>query len=137
MVERHQEPLGLLDTSVIVDLDLIPDRELPTSYAVSALTLAELSAGPHAASSGTERAHRLRRLQFVESTVASLPFDDDAARAYGQIYAVVVAAGRKARGARAVDLMIAATALAHALPLFTRNPRDFSTLTGLVSVVSV
>ena len=137
MPEPHQEPLGLLDTSVVVDLDLISDRDLPASYAVSALTLAELSAGTHAASSGTERALRLRRLQFVESTVASLPFDDSAARAYGQIHAVVVAAGRKARGARAVDLMIAATALAHGLPLFTRNPRDFSTLGGLVRVMAV
>ena len=132
-----QEARGLLDTSVVVDLDLIAESALPAEYAVSALTLAELSAGPHAASTGTERAHRLRRLQFVESSVASLPFDDEAARAYGQIYAVVVSAGRKARGARAVDLMIAATALAHGLPLFTRNPRDFSTLAGLVSVRSV
>ncbi len=122
---------------MVIDLDVIADHALPAEYAVSALTLAELSAGPHAAKSGTDRAHRLRRLQFVEATVASLAFDDAAARAYGQIYAVVVSAGRRAGGARAVDLMIAATALAHGLPLFTRNPRDFSTLGGLVRVMAV
>ena len=67
----------------------------------------------------------------------SLRFDGEGARAYGRIYAAVVAKGRKARGARAVDLLIAATACAARLPLYTRNPDDFRGLEKLVDVVSV
>ena len=93
--------------------------------AVSAITMAELSAGPHATSDTDERARRQDRLQRAEAAFDALPFDADAARAYGRIYAAVTAAGRKARGARAVDLLIAATACSANLPLFTRNPDDF------------
>lgn len=66
-----------------------------------------------------------------------LPFDAEAARAYGRVYAAVVASGRKARGARAVDLLIAAVACANGLPLYTRNPDDFQALDGLVDVIAV
>jgi len=127
---------GLLDTSVVIDLgDIDPDR-LPNRMSVSAVTMAELAAGPHATTDPTERARRQDRLQRAESTFDPLPFDADAARAYGRIYASVLAAGRKAGGRRSVDLLIAATALAHDLPLFTRNPDDFAYLDG-VRVVPV
>jgi predicted nucleic acid-binding protein len=66
-----------------------------------------------------------------------LPFDAEASRAYGRIYATVVAAGRKARGARAIDLLIAATACSADLPLYTRNPEDFRSLGDLVEVIAV
>lgn len=66
-----------------------------------------------------------------------MPFDAAAARAYGRVYSAVQAAGGKPRGRRAVDLMIAATALASDLPLYTRNPGDFSGLDGLLVVVEV
>jgi predicted nucleic acid-binding protein len=128
---------GLLDTSVVVDLDRIDPSQLPPELAVSALTLAELAAGPHAATDADERARRQDRLQRVEVVFEPLPFDADAARAYGRIFAAVAAAGRKPRGPRAVDLLIAATALANDLPLFTRNPDDLRSLDGLVQIVAI
>lgn len=132
---RH--PQGLLDTSVIVDLDELDAQRLPIEVAVSAITMAELAAGPHATTDPAERARRQDRLQRTEATFEPLPFDADAARAYGLAYAAVVASGRKARGARAVDLLIAATAIAAQLPLYTRNPKDFNALDHLVEIVAV
>lgn len=127
---------GLIDTSVVIDLERVDARLLPAEMAISTISMAELAAGPHATDDPLERAHRQRRLQAVEATFDPVPFDADAARAYGQIYASTVIAGRKARGRRAVDLLIAATALAAGLPLFTRNPDDFAALDG-VDVVAV
>jgi predicted nucleic acid-binding protein len=127
---------GLIDTSVIIDLPEIDPSKLPHEMAVSAISLAELAAGPHATTNAAERARRQDRLQRVEATFEALEFDADAARAYGRVYAAVTSAGRKARGQRAVDLLIAATALAADLPLYTRNPTDFAALNGLLEVVS-
>lgn len=128
---------GVLDTSVIIDLDTIDSKALPLEVAVTALTMAELAAGPHAATSTAERARRQDRLQRTEAAFAPLPFDANAARAYGRVYAAVLGAGRKARGARAVDLMIAAIACSVDLPLYTRNPDDFEALEGLVEVITI
>jgi predicted nucleic acid-binding protein len=111
--------------------------QLPEEGAISAVTFAELSAGPHATDDREERARRQDRLQRVETTFDPIPFDGDAARSYGPVYAAVVAAGRKARGCRALDLLIAATALALGLPLYTRNPDDFEALGDLLEVVTV
>jgi len=122
---------------VVIDLDELDPELLPIEMAVSAITMAELAAGPHATSDPDERARRQDRLQRTEATFEPFPFDADAARAYGRIYAAVVAAGRKARGARAVDLLIAATAYAAQLPLYTRNPGDFTALDKLVEVIAV
>ncbi len=99
--------------------------------------MAELAAGPHATQDPLERGRRQDRLQRAEAVFDPLPFDSEASRAYGRIYAAVVGAGRKARGARAVDLLIAATACATGLPLYTRNPQDFQALTDLVEVIPV
>ena len=128
---------GLLDTSVVIDLDKIEPELLPSEVAVSAITMAELAAGPHAARDSAERARRQDRLQRAEATFDPLAFDNEAARAYGWIYAAVSAKGRKARGPRVVDLLIAATARAHDLPLYTRNARDLRGLDDLVEIVSV
>jgi predicted nucleic acid-binding protein len=128
---------GLLDTSVVIDLDDLDHHLLPAQLTVSAVTMAELAAGPHATTDPAERARRQDRLQRTETTFDPLPFDGGAARAYGLIYASVVASGRKARGARAVDLMIAAVARANDLPLYTRNPADFRALDDLVDVRDV
>jgi predicted nucleic acid-binding protein len=130
-----RRPRGLLDTSVVIDLDELDPLQLPVEVAISAITMAELAAGPHAASDPDERSRRQDRLQRAEAAFDPLPFDADAARAYGRVYAAVSAAGRKARGARAVDLLIAATALAAGLPLFTRNGADFEAIDDLVDVV--
>lgn len=128
---------GIIDTSVVIDLERIDAADLPAELAVSAVTLAELAAGPHATADAAERARRQDRLQRAEATFDPLPFDTAAARAYGRIYAAVVSRGRKARGRRAVDLLIAATALAEDLPLYTCNPDDFVQLDEMVDVVAV
>jgi predicted nucleic acid-binding protein len=130
-------PRGLLDTSVIIDLERLDPERLPIESAVSAITMAELAAGPHATQDPDERARRQDRLQRAEAVFDPLPFDSEASRAYGRVYAAVVGAGRKARGARAVDLLIAATACSAGLPLYTRNPDDFQALHELVEVVHV
>lgn len=132
---RHQR--GLIDTSVVIDLGRIDPADLPSEIAISAVTLAELAAGPHAAATPEERARRQDRLQRTEATFEPLPVDGAVARAYGRVYATVVAAGRKARGRRAFDLLIAATALASELPLYTRNPSDFQELEALLDVMAV
>jgi predicted nucleic acid-binding protein len=128
---------GLLDTSVIIDLETITATALPIEVAISSVTLAELAAGPHATDDPAERSRRQDRLQRTEAAFDPLPFDADAARAYGRIFAAVADAGRKPRGARAADLLIAATALATQLPLYTRNPNDFEALDDLVDVVAI
>lgn len=128
---------GILDTSVVIDLERIEPARLPVEVSISAITMAELAAGPHATSDSDEKARRQDRLQRAEAAFDPIPFDSEAARAYGRIYAAVVAAGRKARGARAVDLLLAATACAAGLPLYTRNPDDFRSIEHLVDIVAV
>jgi predicted nucleic acid-binding protein len=125
----------VLDTSVVIDLEHLAAADLPAELAVSAVTLAELAAGPHATNDPDERARRQDRLQRAEATFDPLPIDAGVARAYGRIYAAVASAGRKARGARSLDLLIAATALASNLPLYTSNPDDFRGVESLVDIV--
>jgi predicted nucleic acid-binding protein len=127
---------GLLDTSVVVDHDIIDPAHLPEESAISAVTLAELAAGPHATADIVERARRQDRLQWAATTWDPLPFDADAARAYGRVYAATKAAGRSSRP-RLADLLIAATAAAHELDLYTRNPADLVGLDGIVRIVEV
>jgi len=135
--ERPRHRRGILDTSVIIDLDTLDPANLPAEVAVSAVSMAELATGPHATNDVDERARRQDRLQRAEAAFDPLPFDSDSARAYGRVYASVAAAGREARGARAVDLLIAATACAAGLPLSTRNGTNFEALEGLVDIVVV
>lgn len=137
MSEGRWHGRGLLDTSVVIDIERLDPSLLPAEVAVSAITLAELAAGPHATTDPDERGRRQDRLQRAEAAFDPLPFDTDAARAYGRVLAAVKAAGRKARGARAVDLLLAATALAAGLPLYTRNGGDFRALDDLIEVVVV
>ncbi|MGO9098239.1 MAG: type II toxin-antitoxin system VapC family toxin [Mycobacterium sp.] len=137
MAEAPRPSQGLIDTSVVIDLDHIDAEQLPNELAISALTMAELAAGPHATGDAGERARRQDRLQRAEATFDPLPFDGDCARAYGRIYAAIVATGRKARGPRAVDLLIAATSVAANLPLYTRNVDDFRGIEHLLTIVGV
>lgn len=128
---------GLLDTSVVIDWDA-PDvaAALPDETAICAITLAELTAGPHLATTSDERARRQARLQQVEATFEAIPFDAAAARSYGQVVVAVAQTGRSHRR-RLADLLIAATAHANGLPLYTRNPDDLDGLGGVIEVVAV
>lgn len=137
MAEVPRAARGLVDTSVVFDLDHLDTSQLPDELAVSTITMAELAAGPHATSDLAERARRQDRLQRAEATFDPLPFDAESARAYGRVYAAVAATGRKARGPGAVDLLIAATALAADVPLYTRNIDDFRGIEKLMTIVGV
>jgi predicted nucleic acid-binding protein len=141
--ERPQR--GLLDTNILILRSWLDHAELPAEMAISAVTLAELSAGPHEVRGSdeqslyderAERARRMNVLQRAEADFDPIPFGAEAARAYGQVSAATVAIGRKPRP-RVADLMIAATAIAEGLPLFTTDPDDFRGLDGLLRVVPV
>jgi predicted nucleic acid-binding protein len=121
----------------VIGIDEVDPARLPAKISISSLTLAELTAGPHAVSDQLERARRQHRLQRFETGVDAVPFDAACARAYGPVYVAVVSMGRKARGSRAVDLMIAATALAFDLPLYTLNAKDLRGLERLIEIVDV
>lgn len=84
-----------------------------------------------------ERLRRQRHVKRLEAQVATLPFETAAASAFGRVHAAVSAIGRKPRGPRVVDLMIAATACAHEMPLYTRNVADLRGLEGLVEIVDL
>jgi hypothetical protein len=128
---------GLLDTSVVIDWH-DPDvlAALPDQIAISAITTAELAAGPRLAATPAEAARRQARLQEVETKVEPLVFDAAAARSYGLVVAADVGTGRQPRG-RFADLLIAATAHANGLDLYTRNSEDFAGLSGLIEVVAI
>jgi predicted nucleic acid-binding protein len=125
---------GLLDTSVLIDHDIVDPALLPDESAISAITLAELAAGPHATEDKDERARRQDRLQWATATWDPLPFDAEAARIYGRMFAAARAAGQSSRS-RLADLLIASTAAASSLPVYTRNPSDFETLRAIIKVI--
>lgn len=105
---RHDR--GVLDTSTVILLSRLADPDvLPVEPMITTITLAELSAGPLLASSDDERAARQAHVQQAEADFDALPFDAQAARAFGR-----------------VTPLIAATALAHDLPVYTCNPGDFA-----------
>ncbi len=121
---------GILDTSAVVLLGLLNAQDLPEEPVITAVTLAELSVGPLVATTRKERAARQAVLQQAEADFQPLPFDAGAARAFGRVAASLRASGRKVQ-ARSYDAMIAATAIANELPLYTVNPDDFSGIEGL------
>jgi predicted nucleic acid-binding protein len=141
----EQPVRGLIDTNILILRRWVDGAELPAEMAISAVTLAELSAGPHevrgndeqsAYDERAERARRMNVLQRAEADFDPIPFDAEAARLYGQVSAATIAVGRKPR-ARMADLMIASTAIAEGLALFTTNPEDFRGLDHLLRVVPV
>ena len=128
---------GLVDTSVVIDWH-DPDvvDALPDEFAVSAVTMAELAAGPHLAATRAESSRRQARLQEVEATLFPIPFDSAAVRSYGLLVAAVIERGGQPRS-RFADLLIAATAHAHGLDLYTRNGGDLLGVDSLVRVVEI
>ncbi|MHB1543071.1 MAG: PIN domain-containing protein [Gammaproteobacteria bacterium] len=127
---------GLLDTSVVIDHNTIDAALLPDETAISAVTLAELAAGPHVTRDDQERARRQDRLQWAAATWNALPFDADAARMYGRMFMAAKTAGQSSR-TRLADLLIASTAAANELALYTRNPADFAALKRLVKIIAI
>lgn len=127
---------GLLDTSVLIAHDLLDPATLPDESAISAVTMAELAAGPHATDDEDERARRQDRLQWASATWDPIPFDTDAARVYARVFAATRARGRSGR-ARFADVLIASTAAAAGLPLYTRNAADFVGLGEVVAVIEI
>ena len=129
---------GVLDTSTVIRLGDVADiSQLPDDSAITSVTLAELAVGPLVAGNDQERAARQAHLQQAEDDFDVLPFDAAAARAFGGVAASLRAAGRKP-AARAYDALIAATAIANDLPVFTCNPADFAGIDGLtVETVSI
>jgi hypothetical protein len=121
---------GILDTNTVILLERLDPGDLPTDPVITAITLAELSVGPLVTDDDHERAARQARLQEVESVFEPLPFDAAAARAFGGVAAALRRSGRKP-SARAFDALIAATAIANQLPLYTCNPRDYAGIDDL------
>lgn len=132
--DRHER--GLIDTNILIHLAALHAEQLPDEMVISSVTLAELSAGPHSVADVRERARRMSVLQHAEATFEPLPFDAEAARMFGLVYAAVLAIGRTPRR-RTADLMIASVAAANRLPLYTTNPDDFAGLADLLTVVPV
>lgn len=125
---------GLLDTSVLIAREEAENElSLPREVAISVATLAELHYGVLVAKDDPARQHRLQRLGIIESTFQALPIDAAVARAFAAVAQAVKAAGRQPRS-RVMDLWIAATAVAHRIPLYTRNPHDFEGLEDMVEV---
>lgn len=132
---------GLLDTNILILRRRLPHGQLRGELAISAVTLAELSAGVHMvrgddAEASAERANRMALLQLVENEFDPIPFGQRAARMFGRMSAAVHASGRTPRQ-RTADLMIAATASVESIPLYTTNPSDFDGLEGLVAIIPV
>jgi len=130
--QRHER--GVLDTSTLILLTRLQDASLlPQEPLITAVTLAELSVGPLVAKTDEERAARQSHVQQAESDFDPLPFDVAAARAFGRVALALRKSGRSVKP-RAYDVMIAATALANGLPLYTCNPKDFIGIDGLTVV---
>lgn len=127
---------AVVDTNIMATLKLYERSQFPDTLLITSITLGELSYGPHATDDPVKRAGRIAVLQHVEATFDPLPYDQAAARLFGQISAAVRAAGRQPRK-RSLDLMIAATAASNQLPLYTANPDDFKGAEDIVEVVSV
>jgi len=124
---------GVLDTKPLILVARLHQDDLPAEPLITAVTLAELSVGPLVATDDRERAARQQRLQAVEASFETLPFDAAAARAFGGVAASLKRAGRKPT-ARAFDALIAATAIAHDVSLYTCNPKDFDGIDALTVV---
>ncbi|MGH3815947.1 MAG: type II toxin-antitoxin system VapC family toxin [Pseudonocardiaceae bacterium] len=126
----------LLDTSAVIDLPGPAQIRSDGEYLISSITLAALNSGIHTATNPIQRADRFARLQWVSDTFDPLPFTVGAARMYGQLVALVLAAGRNPRPRR-MDLLIASVAAHHRLPLLTHNPADFADLSPLLILIEL
>ena len=134
MTTRHES--GVLDTSAYIDLALLDPAALPVIPQLTAITMAELHQGVAMARDAASRAARTEKLGAAIVEFEPVPFDGAAAARYGSLVALTVEANRDPRPRR-LDLMIAAIASAHGLPLYTRNAKDLVGLADLLQVVEV
>ncbi|GAA1678744.1 hypothetical protein GCM10009830_27360 [Glycomyces endophyticus] len=136
--DRSLREFAVLDTSVVVDYRRLDSNLLPRFRAITTVTFAELHAGPNAARHDVpEEAVRMQRLHWAQQVFRNpLPFDEASARVFGTVNLLVLTSGRKPRTCTA-DLMIASIAIRNRLPLYTRNPKDFTPLESLLEVVAV
>ncbi|TFC19246.1 type II toxin-antitoxin system VapC family toxin [Cryobacterium algoritolerans] len=119
----------MIDTSVFVGLETNRLRSieiLPIEQFVSAVTLGELLAGVHAATDADSRASRLLTLETV-SVAQVLNVDGEVAAHWARLRQKLRENGRRIN---VNELWIAATALAHHLPVFTQDA-DFAVLADL------
>ncbi|MQY23154.1 type II toxin-antitoxin system VapC family toxin [Nocardia macrotermitis] len=135
-VSNTRFPAGLLDTCVLIDLELLDQADLPIEPKICTLTLAELGLGIASAKTPETLALRTERMLELEHAFDPLPFCPTAARRFTSLAKLVVAAGRNPKP-RKVDLMIAAIASVNDLPLYTRNPDDFRGTENLLTMVPV
>ena len=135
MADGHTK--GLVDTSVVIDLDHLADANLPAEIAISAITLAELAAGPHATRDPEERAARQERVQRVEATFDPLPFDDEAARGMDGSSQRCSRRGVRPEARDRSIFRIASITLANGLALYTRNSKDLRPFEHLIEIIAV
>ncbi|OBJ87766.1 hypothetical protein A5640_06020 [Mycobacterium asiaticum] len=116
---------AILDTSILV----APDADLSGLLCqISSVSYAELHFGVHGAPDDSARMSRQHRLTMIQSVYGhGISFTDETAHYYGLLCGRLRAQGRSPRG-RAMDLMIAATALAVGAALVTRNTNDVDRL---------
>jgi toxin FitB len=124
---------GIVDTSILIATDITP---IPGELAISVVSIAELQFGVLVAKTPEARANRLARLSAIQRRFDPLPVDDSVADSYARLAARVVEIGRQPR-ARAMDLLIAATAHAHDASIYTRNAADLAGLEDIVNVVAI
>ncbi|WP_100445256.1 type II toxin-antitoxin system VapC family toxin [Glycomyces xiaoerkulensis] len=133
---HETEPRGVLDTCVYIDLQDVELDLLPDVPELTAVTMTELHQGIAMARSSSQRAVRLEKLSAAVADFEPLPYDGEAASRFGTLAALVLSQGRSPKP-RQMDLMIAAIASVHEIPLYTRNPDDFLGLESTLRVVAV
>ncbi|MGH2850339.1 MAG: PIN domain-containing protein [Solirubrobacteraceae bacterium] len=119
----------LLDTSVLIG----SAPPIGVEAAISVASLAELHFGVLVAQRADERARRAQRLGVIEATFDALPVDAAVAREWGRLAAAVTERGGQPRR-RAVDLVIAATANVHDVPLLTADTADLAIIDDLIDI---
>ncbi|MBR7831345.1 type II toxin-antitoxin system VapC family toxin [Actinospica sp. MGRD01-02] len=132
----ERKPIGLLDTRTLIDIEDIPDERLPIVSEVCAISMAELMMGVHMARDAADRSARITKLLTVGANFDPLPFGDKATNSFNALVGLTVAIGRNPKP-RKNDLMIAATAVANGLPLYTANIDEFKGLESMLEVVEV
>ena len=121
---------ALADTSLLIAFETgrpLSDLPLPDQLAVSIITIGELRAGVLAATDLAVRDRRLMTLSTA-STLDPLPIDGAVAEAWARLRIAL----REAGGGRMPvnDSWIAATAIAHGIPVVTEDD-DYADVPGL------